>query len=153
MCELTFLLEENEDKTINLYCYETYGLDTAGMTSQEGLKKINNKWYVHYWCDGGQWLDDINEYYELNVILETQDKYELLNFVIQYYPNQLEEIEEKIKENEKEIKDWCGYFEKMNKEDWLYERLCVGCEREKWCHDNCEHCEEYEKLLEEEDDE
>lgn len=34
----------------------------------------------------------------------------------------------------------------------LYERLCVGCEREKWCHDNCEHCEEYEKALEVEED-
>ena len=45
-----------------------------------------------------------------------------------------------------------GYFEKMNKEDWLYERLCMGCKREKRCHDNCEHCEEYEELLEEDED-
>ena len=154
MNELTFLLVENEDKTIDLYCPETYGMDTWGMTSQDSLKKKNDKWYAHYWCDGGQWLDDINEDYELNVIFETQDKYELLNFVIQYYPNQLEEFEEKIKENEKSIKDWCGYFEKMDNDDLsLYERLCVGCEREKWCHENCEYCDAYEEALEEMNDE
>ena len=154
MNRLTFLLIENEDKTIDLYCPETYGMDTWGMTSQDSLEKKNDKWYCHYWCDGGQWLDDINEDYELNVIFETQDKYRLLNFVIQYYPNQLEEVEEKIKENEKSIEDWCEYFEKANNDELsLYERLCVGCEREKWCHDNCEHCEEYEEELEENNNE
>ena len=33
----------------------------------------------------------------------------------------------------------------------LYERLCAGCEREKWCHENCEYCDEYEEALEEEE--
>lgn len=34
----------------------------------------------------------------------------------------------------------------------LYERLCVGCEREAWCHEHCEYCDEYEEALEEEDE-
>ena len=36
-----------------------------------------------------------------------------------------------------------------NKEWEIYQRLCVGCERERYCHENCEVCEEYEEALEE----
>ena len=37
----------------------------------------------------------------------------------------------------------------MNKET-LYEKMCVGCPKEKICHDKCEHCDEYEEALNEE---
>lgn len=100
MNKLTFLLVKNEDKTIDLYCPETYGMDTWGMSTQKSINKRDDGWYYTYWSDGGEWLEDTREEYKLNVILETKDKYKLLNFVIQYYPNQLEEIEEKIKEEE-----------------------------------------------------
>ena len=36
-----------------------------------------------------------------------------------------------------------------NKEWEIYQRLCVGCERERYCHKHCEVCEEYEEALEE----
>ena len=26
----------------------------------------------------------------------------------------------------------------------LYYNMCSGCERERWCHEYCEHCDEYE---------
>lgn len=34
-----------------------------------------------------------------------------------------------------------------DKEQQLYERLCVGCPRERICHETCETCEEYEEEL------
>lgn len=32
-------------------------------------------------------------------------------------------------------------------ETFIYERLCRGCKKEKQCHDNCEHCKDYFKEL------
>ena len=29
----------------------------------------------------------------------------------------------------------------------VYQMLCVGCEREFYCHNNCENCEEYEDAI------
>lgn len=37
----------------------------------------------------------------------------------------------------------------MDKIQQLYERMCVGCEREKYCHEQCEHCEEFENTYKE----
>ena len=28
-------------------------------------------------------------------------------------------------------------------EEVIYNKLCRGCPKEKRCHDDCEHCEEY----------
>lgn len=39
-------------------------------------------------------------------------------------------------------------------EDIVYEQMCAGCEREHYCHNACENCDEYEdevnRLYEEE---
>ena len=35
--------------------------------------------------------------------------------------------------------------------EWeVYQRMCAGCEREHYCHNNCENCEEYADAVEEE---
>ena len=37
----------------------------------------------------------------------------------------------------------------------VYQKLCVGCESEKYCHENCGTCPQYDedlKMLEEEDE-
>lgn len=35
-------------------------------------------------------------------------------------------------------------------ENILYQRMCNGCPKEKECHDNCEHCDNYLNELEKE---
>ena len=35
-----------------------------------------------------------------------------------------------------------------NKEWEIYQRLCVGCEYEKRCHERCEHCTDFIEYLE-----
>lgn len=37
----------------------------------------------------------------------------------------------------------------MNNYEKLYESMCAGCERENYCHENCEECEEFQDALEE----
>jgi len=37
----------------------------------------------------------------------------------------------------------------MNNYEKLYESMCAGCERESYCHENCEECEEFQDALEE----
>lgn len=43
-------------------------------------------------------------------------------------------------------KDWYKeYFEKeVDLEMAVYQKICVGCERERHCHEECESCEEYQ---------
>lgn len=36
-----------------------------------------------------------------------------------------------------------------NLEQELYQLMCVGCEKERHCHIECEHCDEYHEKLEE----
>lgn len=36
---------------------------------------------------------------------------------------------------------------KTNIESWLYDKMCIGCELERRCHINCEHCDEFEENL------
>jgi hypothetical protein len=38
---------------------------------------------------------------------------------------------------------------KIDLEQIVYESKCVGCERERYCHVNCETCEEYQEELQE----
>lgn len=33
---------------------------------------------------------------------------------------------------------------KKSIEEKVYEMMCAGCEREHYCHNACENCEEYE---------
>ena len=36
---------------------------------------------------------------------------------------------------------------KIDIKHWLYKKMCVGCEREKICHDDCDCCDEFAKNL------
>ena len=33
-------------------------------------------------------------------------------------------------------------------EQMIYSKMCCGCLKEKYCHEECETCEEYEQALE-----
>lgn len=38
-------------------------------------------------------------------------------------------------------------YVKIDKKYWLYKKMCVGCEREKICHDDCDCCDEFAENL------
>jgi DNA-binding transcriptional regulator LsrR (DeoR family) len=38
----------------------------------------------------------------------------------------------------------------ISAEESVYELLCVGCEREAWCHEHCETCDEFEEAMNDE---
>ena len=33
------------------------------------------------------------------------------------------------------------------KEEYIYQKLCVGCPNEKYCHDECITCERFDRLV------
>lgn len=100
MSKPTFIIVKNQSETLDVYCPMVYGLETWGRSSQIGIdKKDDGHWYHTYWCDGGQWLDDIREEDKLNVIFESENTDAIYKFVKEYYPNQLEEIDQQIKED------------------------------------------------------
>jgi hypothetical protein len=90
---MRYLLIENENKTFTLLSPETYGMDSWGSSSQESInKKEDDKWYFHYWSDGGQWLDDTNEEFDAKVVLETTDIDEILRYVSKNNESELEHV-------------------------------------------------------------
>lgn len=110
---MIFLVVKNEDDSIEVMSPDTYGMDTWGNSSQTSLEQRNDgTWYIHYWSDGGQWLDDIREEDKLNVIFESENTDDIYKFVKEYYPNQLEEIDQQIKED-------LETFESLR--EWLHE--------------------------------
>lgn len=96
MTKIHFLLVKNYDNSIALYSPETHGMETWGMSTQIGIDYRNEKWFLTYWQDGGPWMDDIRDEDELNVILETEDEKELIDYVIKNYPNELDHIITKL---------------------------------------------------------
>lgn len=42
-----------------------------------------------------------------------------------------------------------NHFYEQDIEEHVYSRMCSGCERERYCHEECETCEEYDDAIEE----
>ena len=72
-----------KDNNLEVVSPETYGINTWGMSTQESIEKRKDGWYSTYWSDGGQWLDDINEEYKLDVVLETRSWEEVIEYLIE----------------------------------------------------------------------
>lgn len=96
---MIFLVVKNEDNSIEVISPENYGIDTWGSGSQTSLKQRNDgTWCIHYWSDGGQWLPDVNEDIELEVLLQTVDVNEVLSYIIRNKEEQLTECFKQVKE-------------------------------------------------------
>ena len=53
------LVKEKNKKSYNLYCPDTYGVETWGSSSSQiGLKKKRKTWSIETWCYGGEWSED-----------------------------------------------------------------------------------------------
>lgn len=40
-----------------------------------------------------------------------------------------------------------NHFYEQDIEEYVYSRMCAGCERERYCHEECETCEEYDNAI------
>lgn len=51
---MIFLVVDYGEGNIEVLSPENYGMDTWGMSTQEGIKKKDDGcWYTTYWLDGG----------------------------------------------------------------------------------------------------
>lgn len=112
MTKIHFLLTKNGNNSISLYSPETHGMKTWGMSTQIGIDYRNEKWFLTFWQDGGSWMDDIRDEDELNVILETENEKELIDYVIRNYPNELDHIINELNEINKDWNIFCEWWEK-----------------------------------------
>ena len=76
-----YLLAKENNK-FNLYCPDVFGLETWGHTSQTSLEKKRKYWYITHWTAGNDYVDDVEESYRLNVVLEAIELQEVLNYLI-----------------------------------------------------------------------
>ena len=95
---MKYLLAKEKGNSFELYSPETFGMETWGMTSQTSLEKKNKYWYIHSWSAGNEWIEDINEEYKLNVVLETADLDEILRYVFIHNKAEINHILQEAKE-------------------------------------------------------
>lgn len=100
-----------KDRTMALVSPETYGLETWGMSQQKGIgKKNNGKWYFEWWSSGNEWIEDTNEKFEINVLLETRDIDEVLSYVVTNSPSEVQAILSEAKKIYNEYIDFTSHF-------------------------------------------
>ena len=110
---MLFLVVEHSKGNIEVLSPNNYGMDTWGMSTQEGLKQKEDGWYTTYWSDGGQWLEDINEEDKLNVLLETTDIDKLLSFILAYKYITLDSVKIIVQQIKEIVDDTMMWFEHM----------------------------------------
>ena len=105
---MVFLIIKKDDN-LEVVSPETYGMDTWGGSTQQGIEKRPDGWYSTYWSDGGQWLDDINEEDKLDVVLETKNFDAVLEYFIKNNSKNYRKAIASIKEIINDYLDFC-YF-------------------------------------------
>lgn len=110
---MLLLVVEHEQGNIEVLSPENYGMETWGMSTQEGLKQKEDGWYTTYWSSGGEWLNDTYEEDKLNVLLETTDVGEVLTFILQQENLTVEKMKELIEQIKEIFDDALGWFEHM----------------------------------------
>lgn len=110
-----YLLAKENDK-YNLYCPDSYGSESWGMTSQTSLEKKRKYWYITHWTAGNDYVDDVTESYKLNVVLEAEELQTVLNYIITETDNDPAVIES-ILVQAQEI-----YHERVAFENWAADR-------------------------------
>lgn len=80
-----------------------------------------------------------------NILEELADCHIVLKEMQTFFNITCEQLSEQIDKKLQRTK------ERYLDEEWeVYQRLCVGCPRERICHEECSHCDEYEEALNEE---
>lgn len=111
---MIFLVVDHGEGNIEVLSPENYGMDTWGMSTQEGIKKKDDGcWYTTYWSDGGQWLEDTYEEDKLNVLLETTDVSEVLTFILKQENLDMEKMKKLVEQIKEIFDDSIMWFEHM----------------------------------------
>ena len=111
---MIFLVVDHGEGNIEVLSPENYGMDTWGMSTQEGIKKKDDGcWYTTYWLDGGRWLEDTYEEDKLNVLLETTDVSEVLTFILQQEDLTIEKMKKLVEQIKEIFNDSIMLFELM----------------------------------------
>ena len=76
-----YLLAKENNK-FKLYCPDLFGIESWGDRSQVSLEKKRKYWYITYWSAGNDYVDDVEESYRLDVVLEATDLQQVLNYII-----------------------------------------------------------------------
>lgn len=76
-----YLLAKENNK-FKLYCPDLFGIESWGERSQVSLEKKRKYWYITHWTSGNDYVDDMEESYRLNVVLEAVDLQSILNYII-----------------------------------------------------------------------
>ena len=79
---MRYLLVKEKSGKFTLYCPDIFGSDTWGMTTQLSLKKKKKYWYINHWSAGNEWIEDENYDEKLDVVLESSNLQEILNYVV-----------------------------------------------------------------------
>ena len=86
---MLLLLERHKGNRFTLYCPEIYGLETWGSNTQLGMEKARKSWYTTYWSYRGEYCDDCFEKTRLNIVLETYNINEIIDFVLKHNKKEL----------------------------------------------------------------
>ena len=89
---MIYLLVKEKDNTFKIYSPDTYGMETWGGSSQESIIKKKKYWYINYWSGGNDWIEDTNEDYKLNVILETPVLDDIIRYATLYNESEVEHL-------------------------------------------------------------
>lgn len=90
---MKYLVVKEKSGKFVLYCPDTFGIETWGMTTQLSLEKKKKYWYIHHWSAGNEWIEDENYDERLNVVLETTSLQEVLAYTIKETNNSRAAIE------------------------------------------------------------
>ncbi len=105
------LVKEKNKKAYNLYCPDTYGVETWGSdSSQTGLKKKIKSWYIETWYYGGEWSEDEITETKLNVVKETADLDEIIHYLAKHNEKEIEHIYKDARKIYNEYLDLCEHF-------------------------------------------
>lgn len=114
---LYLLIKEKGKKKYHLECPEIYGAETWGTTHQTTLEKKRKYWYVEYWTAGNDYVDDVTESYRVNVVLETADLHEVLNYVIKATGNDKVVVNSILAQAQEIYSDYVAF------EDWAAQEI------------------------------
>ena len=106
------LVKEKSKKQYRLYCPNIFGIETWGSTSQDSLVKKKKYWYIHHWSAGSDWIDDINESYKLNVVMETSDLDAIIRYVAIHNEKEIEHLYKDARVIYNKYLDMCECFHK-----------------------------------------
>ena len=105
------LVKEKNKKAYNLYCPDTYGVETWGSSSsQTGLKKKIKSWYIETWYYGGELSEDEITETKLNVVKETADLDEIIHYLAKHNAKEIKHIYKDARKIYNEYLDLAEYF-------------------------------------------